>query len=103
MRVKSASHILSHEVSTGLEYLASENSKPEYKTTSWLVKNVALWFKIVSSRKAIWGISQTKSEKFDEIMNFLNEFISLISSLTFGKKNDWTISKRNDFKYKITN
>jgi len=36
-------------------------------------------------------------------MNFLNEFISLISLLTFGKKNDWTISKRNDFKYKITN
>lgn len=86
MRVKSASHIISHEVSTALQYLAVENSKPEYITTAWLIEKVALWLKIVSSRKAVWGISQTKPEKFNEIMNFLNNFIILISSLTFGKK-----------------
>jgi len=40
---------------------------------------MTLWFKIVSNRNIIWGISKNESEKFNEVMNFLNEFIELIS------------------------
>ena len=38
MRVKSAYQVLSHKISTALEYLASEDSKPEYISMSWLTK-----------------------------------------------------------------
>lgn len=89
MRVKSACHVLSYEVSSALKFLASETSKSEYITTALLTEKMALWFKIVSSRNIIWGISKNKSEKFDEVIHFLNEFIDLISLLTFGNKKEW--------------
>ena len=44
MRVKSASHVLSHKVSTALQYLGEEQNKVEYITISWLVGIIAKWF-----------------------------------------------------------
>lgn len=38
MCVNKAKNLLSHEVSTALEFLADENSKPEYNTTAFFVK-----------------------------------------------------------------
>lgn len=63
MRVPSASNVLSHEVSTALQFLSVECSKPEYKTTSWLVGYIAQWFKIVTSRNLSIAISKKNEKK----------------------------------------
>lgn len=43
MRVPSVSNVLSHEVSTALQFFSVECSKPEYKTTAWLAGYMARW------------------------------------------------------------
>lgn len=89
MRVKNACHVLSQDVSSALKFLAHVLCKDELKTTSWLVEQIAKWFKIVSSRSLTFAISKQNEEKYIETMNFLYEFVELISSLQFGKKSDW--------------
>lgn len=89
MRVKSACNVLSHEVGTALKFLAEEHSKPEYQTTSWLVEKVAHWFKLLSARKAPFALSKGRLEKYNEAIQFLYEFIDLITSVTFGVKASW--------------
>lgn len=44
MRVKSSFHVMSHAVSTSLQFLATEKLKPEYQTTSWLVGQICKYF-----------------------------------------------------------
>lgn len=89
MRVKSASHVLSKDVSATLEYLAEEQNLPELKTTSWLIKQFSKWFKIMSSRNLSFALSKRNKTKFEETIEFLSNFLCLMSSLSFGIKSDW--------------
>ena len=63
MRVKSASHILSHEVSAALRFIGEENNKPKYEATSWLVQRFAKWFKILTSRNLAFALSKKKRKQ----------------------------------------
>ena len=58
MRVKSASHVLSHDVGTALRYLAEEISNPDYISMSWLLERFAKWFKIMTARNLIFALSE---------------------------------------------
>lgn len=89
MRVKNAYNVLSQDVSSALNYLAVEYNREEYKTTAWLVAQIARWFKIVSSRSLTFAISKHEEKKYIETIEFLYEFVDLISLITFGSKTDW--------------
>ena len=86
MRLKSATHVLSHDVSSALNFLADEESKVEYETTSWLVDNCSKWYKIISARNLTFALSKKNENKFRETVQFLQEFIDLISKINFGNK-----------------
>lgn len=89
MRVPSASNVLSHEVSTALQFLSVECSKPNYKTTAWLTEYMARWFKIVTSRNISIAISKKNEKQFNETMDFLNEFIEFMRGINFSDKSVW--------------
>lgn len=89
MRVPSANNVLSHEVSTALQFLSLECSKAEYKTTAWLTGYMARWFKIVTSRNISIAISKKNEKQFNETMDFLNEFIKFMRCINFGNKIVW--------------
>lgn len=56
MRLKCASHVLSHNISTALRFLEKEHSKLEYETSAWLVEKVSKWFNIVSARNLTFAL-----------------------------------------------
>lgn len=89
MRVKSASHVLSHHVSTVLQFIAEEQGKPAFITSSWLVGRFVKWFAIITARNLALALSKKKETKFLETLNFLNEFIDLMGNLRFGAKGEW--------------
>lgn len=86
MRVNTARNVLSTHVSSALEFLADENSKPEYLTTAWFVKTIAKWFTLMSSRHITVALGKLRIEMFNESLNFLNECIYLFTNLTVGTK-----------------
>lgn len=77
MRLKSASHVLSHDVSTALQFLAEEQLKPEYKTSAWLVENVAKWFQIVSARNLTFTLSKKIITNLTKQLNFCMNLLNL--------------------------
>lgn len=77
MRVKSASHVLSQDVSAALRFLGEEQLKSEYDTSAWLVEMFAKWFNIVSARNLTFALSKKNENKFIETINFLHEFVIL--------------------------
>ena len=89
MRVKSASHVLSHELRTSLKFLSEEQNKPEYESTSWLVGCFSKWFKIMSARNMTFALSKKNEKVFNETIAFLYEFVDIITSLKFGHTSKW--------------
>lgn len=94
MRIKSSCHVMSHAVYTFLQFLATEKSKPEYLTTSWLVKQICKWFDIVSTWNSILALSRHNLDKYNETINFLREFINLTRQLNFGVTGDWKLFQK---------
>lgn len=62
MRVNKAKNLLSHKVSTALEFLANEYSKPE-------------WYTIMTSRHCCISLGTKDLEKYKDTVSFLNEII----------------------------
>ena len=88
MRVKSATHVLRHSVSTALQFLSKDKDKPQYESSAWIVGYFAKWFRIMSARNLTLALSKINKDKFVENINFLYKFIDFISLLKFGK-GDW--------------
>lgn len=89
MRVNKAKNLLSHEVSTALEFLADENSKPEYITTAFFVKIIVKWYTIMTSRHRCISLGTKDLEKYKDTFSFLNEIIEIFSNLHIGNKGDF--------------
>ena len=89
MRVENTSRAVSHEVSSAIEYLADEISKPEYKTTAWLFKTFNKWWDISGCRNLKLALSKLKLDEYKSTISFLNEFIELVTNMKVGKKGQW--------------
>lgn len=89
MKVSSASHVISHSVSSGLKYLAEELKRPEYLTTAWFLDQIEKWFKLMSSRHPVFALSKINSVAYGDAIQFLESFINLFKDLKFGQKGSW--------------
>ncbi|KAK9739045.1 hypothetical protein QE152_g9293 [Popillia japonica] len=49
MRVSTSTHVVSHDVSSGLKFLADELDQPEFKTTAWFIDQIEEWLLVVLS------------------------------------------------------
>lgn len=63
MRVNKAKHVFSTHVSSSLQFLASENHKPEFYTTAWFVEQISRWFSLMTSRSCVTALG-TKHETY---------------------------------------
>lgn len=89
MRVNNAMKVISPEVGSALEFLTEENPSDERLTTSWFIKVVSRWFKIMSSRNISVALSFLHEDKFEDATTFLTEVIDLFSKLQVGPKGHW--------------
>lgn len=89
MRVSNSSHVLSHEISAGLVYLSKETSNNSYITTSWFIKQISRWFKLMTSRHSGLVLSNYRPEKYAEAVEFLNNIIELFTQLKVGSISGW--------------
>lgn len=86
MRVNKVKNLLSTDVSSALEFLVDVNNVPEYITTAWFIKMTAKWFTLMSSRHCSVALGKLHIEKYNENVDFLNEFLELFKNLTVGQK-----------------
>ncbi|KAK9687871.1 hypothetical protein QE152_g35946 [Popillia japonica] len=58
MRVSTSTHVVSHDVSSGLKFLTDELKQPEFKTTAWFIDQIEEWFTIMTSRHPTVAVSK---------------------------------------------
>lgn len=92
MRVNKAKNLLSHEMSSALEFLADE--KPEYITTAFFVKMIVKWYTVMTSRHCSISLGIKDLAKYKDMVSFLTEIIETFSNLRVGiKKNFKPVQK----------
>lgn len=92
MRVKNSYYLMSFEVASALKLLTEvDASKEAFKTTAWLIQQIAYWHKIMTSRTADLAISKFQPQKFEETWSFLEEMIVLFKGMRYQKEG--TLSK----------
>lgn len=89
MKVNKAKNFLSRDVSTSLQFLATENSKQEYCTTAFFIEIVSKWFTLVTSRAPKVALGKTidnivSEKKFEESITFLESIIELFQEMKVG-------------------
>ena len=89
MRVENTSRVFSHDVSCALKFLAEDKNRPELKTTGWLVEQFNRWWRIISCRNLTFALSLKNPKVFKDTINFLKEFIELVTNLLFGRTGAW--------------
>ncbi|XP_039281898.1 uncharacterized protein LOC120350879 [Nilaparvata lugens] len=93
MRVSTSTHVVSHDVSSGLKFLAAQCNKAEYKTTAWFIDQVERWFKLMTSRHPVNALSKEKLQIYEELIEFLRNFIDLFTRIEVGEKKHWKPSQ----------
>ena len=89
MRVENTSNVLSHNVSAALSFLSEAQNLPELRTTAWLVSMLSRWWRIVSCRNLSLALSKKNPQVYKETVDFLKEFIELISGLSISANGHW--------------
>lgn len=84
MRVGNAKRLFSESVGSALEFLASDNPCDERLTTAYFTDILARWFYIMCGRSIDVALSYLNIDKYNEIINFLNDFIIFIETLKVG-------------------
>ena len=86
MRVNKAKNVFSTHVSSVLEFLANENHKPEYITTSWFVKQLSKWFSLMTSRTCCTALDTRNKEIYNANISFLREIIDLFTKIKISSE-----------------
>lgn len=60
-----------------------------HATTAWFCKTAFKWFKIITSRNAKLALSNINEEMHEEIINFMNDFMTIIYELKIGGTSEW--------------
>lgn len=89
MRVSNATHVLSHEVSSALKFMAQELNQPKYLTTAWFVDIVCKWFELMTSRHPIMALSKIKEDVYKDSIDFLEKFIDIFKRIKIGVRELW--------------
>lgn len=94
MKVNKAKHVFSNDVSSSLELLADENSKPEFITTAWFIKIMHKWFSLMTSRYYKLALDTKNENLYKENISFLNEIIDIFMKLKVGIGNKFNPVQR---------
>lgn len=64
MKVSSATHVISHDGSSALIYLANKESRgADHCTAAWFIEMMNHWFEIMTSRHPVLALSKMKPDK----------------------------------------
>ena len=86
MRVSPAQNVCSEEVATGLRMVQYHHSPPpgmNMLTTAYAMDMLGKWYSFASSRSSKLALSLGNPQAYQEAIKFLEEFMELISGLTF--------------------
>ena len=88
MKVGPAVNLMSRDTAAGIRFLVKEYGYTiEALTTAFFLEWVGRWFDFVSSRNSKLAFSRLREDKYQETLDFLNDFCEMIDSLTFMDKN----------------
>ena len=86
MKVSNATHVISHDVSSALIYLANKECRgAEHRTAAWFIETVNHWFELMTSRHPVMALSKMKPDKYRETRSFLQDVIALFKGIKIGK------------------
>ena len=87
MDVGPAIALLSRETAAALRILVRDHGfPPEFLTTALFCELVGRWYDIMSSRSSSYCFSLANEDKYDEVIQYLQDFVELFSQLTFATK-----------------
>jgi hypothetical protein len=81
MKVSHALNVLNWDVSCGMRLAAESTEDKSSLTTAFFIDMVSKWFKLISSRTTTLALSKFNLRVYQETLLFLDEFITLFSSL----------------------
>lgn len=93
MKVSNATNIISRDVSSSLEFLSITLDKPEYLTTAWYINLIERWFTLMTSRHPTLALSKLSVIKYNETIQFLQDFMQIIPELYVGESKSWKPSQ----------
>lgn len=89
MKVSCALHIISHSVSTGLQFmlkngLVEKQLQKEFEDTAWFIELLNRWFDLMASRHAAMALSKCKPEKYHAANDQLKTVIDVFRMIRVG-------------------
>lgn len=87
MRVGNACKVMSEQVSSGLEFLASDNPTDSKISTAFFIDFCARWFNAMCGRYITMALSLKDENKFNEQIAFFEEAIQFFRTLRVGDGN----------------
>jgi hypothetical protein len=81
VKVSHALNVLNWDVSCGMRLAAESTEDKSSLTTAFFIDMVSKWFKLISSRTTTLALSKFNLRVYQETLLFLDEFITLFSSL----------------------
>lgn len=86
MKVTRARHVLNHDVSCGIKFMANPKNDDQYLTTAWFIEMVNKWFELMASRHVTMAISKINLEAYSGTIEFLKNFVELFENLQISGK-----------------
>lgn len=93
MKVGNSKNVINHDLNTALRFLSTELNKSEYTTTAWFIDLVDKWFSLMTSRHPVLAISKLQPDIYEKTIQFLKNFINIITNLEVGHKRIWKPSQ----------
>lgn len=99
MKVSHALNFFGHSVSAALKFMVNsskdsnsdlrdlyvEGEYVEFERAAWFFEQVNKWFDLIFGRHPVMVLSKTKLENYEAALQFLNEFIVIIESMSVGR------------------